>query len=407
MLRHVVPVLGALTLYVAAPAQEIAKGLYLDGWVDTIFTVVDTPNALPDTTTQAYPYNTESISTDFSASASLKVGYTVAERVKAKMNLWFRNDGSKLDMREAFIAVDLGNNMSWTIGKFINHLGWISAEPTGLFRVNGSTIGYGAFYGANDPLGTGLGWSDSEGNFGVTGYVTNGYYNAKDGDNVTSVDNGLIKPKNDLGLGLDVTAYFGADKASNVNLEFAYDDNGSTATRTYGRYGYKYQVGLNTTVKPGGKTGALTLGAELLYVTSQYADTNPITAKQENGNQGGALAMANYVLPNMDKWPMSVTGMYQRIEPALSSDSGSTWNTFGIDAKDGKPYYSNTKSASNELSLALLTNPLGDTDFGLNFEIAHAFKDGGANDPAVYPVGVDDPANGVTTVAIEAIAVIP
>ena len=91
----------------------------------------------------------------------------------------------------------------------------------------------------------------------------------------------------------------------------------------------------------------------------------------------------------------------------MGTDSVSTFTYYGKDVVDGKPFYSNNRVATNELSVALLTNPLGDAGFGLNFEVAHAFLDGGARDNTYYPVYADDARHGVTTVAVEAIAVIP
>lgn len=135
MLRNLVPALGALALCSAAPAQEIAKGLYLDGWVDTVFSVVNQPNYIPT----GAAFSQQDASTDFYAKASLKVGWNVTDRVKTKVNIWFNNGdtafagattaGDNIYMREAYIAVDAGNGITWTIGKFINHLGWTSAEP--------------------------------------------------------------------------------------------------------------------------------------------------------------------------------------------------------------------------------------------------------------------------------------
>jgi len=377
MLRKLVPALGVLTLCAAAPAQEIAKGLFLDGWVDTIFTVVDTPYPA-DVDANGNPigpatYSTRDASTDFSATASLKVGYKIADRVSAKMNLWFNTGDSSFTAREMFVNVDLGNNATWTMGKFINHLGWIAAEPTGLYRVNGSTIGYGGtFYGANDPIGTGLGWTDPNGIFGATAYVTNGYFDGKDGNNADSVDNGVSQKKNAVGLGLDLVANVGPDKATNLNLDFAIDSNLTPD--------YTYILGLNATSKLRGKDDPVKLGAEIIAKVTQNGGGS---TGGDSLNTLGFLGMVNYQLPEgSNKVPMSVTMMYQRIDNDFNGSSGGPG---GADI--------------NEVSLALLTNPFGSSSFGLNFEAAYAFID---TDPNSAGSG-----DNVTTVAMEAIVVIP
>ena len=376
MLRKLVPALGVLTLCAAAPAQEIAKGLFMDGWVDTLFTVVDTPYPVPANNPE---YSQRDASTDFLAKASLKVGYKVADRVSAKINMWYNTNGADetpFTVREMFINVDLGNHVTWTTGKFINHLGWISAEPTGLFRVNASTIGYnGTFYGANDPIGTGLGWMNSQANYdlGATVYVTNGYFNEKDGSNADSVDNGTQK-KNAVGLGLDLVANVGPDKETNLNLDFAIDPNLNPA--------YTYVLGLNATTKLRGKDDPIKLGAEVIAKVTQNGGGS---ASGDSVNTLGMLGMVNYQLPeNSKQIPMSVTAMYQRID-----------NDF--DGSNGGPAARENRDNINEISLALLTNPFRVSNFGLNAEVAYAFVDGNPNSAN----------DNVTTVALEAIAVIP
>ncbi|MCK6491218.1 MAG: hypothetical protein L6R48_23450, partial [Planctomycetes bacterium] len=82
MRTALVPAL-ALLASATLPAQEIAKGLFIDGWVDTVLTVVDTPRYVPFAT----PFSQQAASVDFSAKASLKVGWQVTDRVKTKINL--------------------------------------------------------------------------------------------------------------------------------------------------------------------------------------------------------------------------------------------------------------------------------------------------------------------------------
>jgi hypothetical protein len=403
-----------ITLAAAVPAAEIAPGLTLDGWVDTTFRVVNTPNYLPNATLpsgviQVNPYSGSSPSTDFASRAALTAGYTIAERVQANIGLWFNNDGSAVELREASIVTDLGRGLAWQIGKTYNHLGWIAGDPTGLFRVNESTIDYtGVFYGAVDPLGTSLAWTSPAEGFTAALFITNGFYNDKDGDNLTSIDNGSIQAKNDLGFGLDLIGRFGADQASEINLECAWDAHGG-AQREGGKNGPKYQVGLNTTIKPAGEADPLTLGAEIIALATAYDDLDGNLARpgQTTRQEVGVMAMASDQVRQQSSWPMALTGMYQRMDPYWDSTGPSTWTSDGVALKDGRPYYHNDRVAVNEVSLGLLTNPFQDTAFALNFELAYAFVDGGAANPAVHPVQPTDPRDGVTTVAIEVLAVIP
>jgi hypothetical protein len=427
MLRNLVPALGALALCSAAPAQEIAKGLYMDGWVDTIFNVVNQPNYIPTNAA----FSQQDASTDFYAKASIKVGWNVTDRVKTKVNVWFNNGdsafagatsaGDNVYMREAYVAVDAGSGISVTGGKFINHLGWTAAEPTGLFRVNSGIIAAG-FYGNNDPIGAKLDWANAGGDFAATALVTNGFYRAKDGNNTASVDNGSIQAKNDLGLGLDLTYNFLKDKASNLNFEVAWDQHSSTpltgVNPIYGyqywtsKPGYVYQYGLNTTIRPGGKDGALMLGGEVIYKVSQNEDRDRYSSTRHNREDLAWGVLANYALETAT--PMSVTAAFNQVNPYFNGQAGSAgYATFvGNDPNslNKTEYWTYNAAVVNEIALALLTNPFKDSNFGLNFEVSHLLVEGHNVTPNAPNIGgqpTHDPRDNQTTFSIEAIAVIP
>lgn len=428
MLRNLVPALGALALCSAAPAQEIAKGLYLDGWVDTVFSVVNQPNYIPT----AAAFSQQDASTDFYAKASLKVGWNVTDRVKTKINLWYNNGdaafagattaGDNFYMREAYIAVDAGNGITWTVGKFINHLGWTSAEPTGLFRVNPGIIAAGTvtgFYGGPDPIGTTIGWANAGGDFAGLVSITNGFYRSKDGLNSASVDNGTIQGKNDLGIGLDLTFNFLKDKASSVNLEMAWDQHSSTPVTApnptwSGKAGYVYQYGLNTTLKPGGKDGALMIGGEVIYKVSQSEDRDNFASTRHNREDLAWGLLANFALDTAT--PMSVTAAFNQVNPFFGGHGGNGFyaNFVGNDpnANNFTQYWTYRGAVVNELALAVLTNPFKDSNFGLNFEIAHTLVEGHTVTPNApsnpfQGQATREPGNNQTTISIEAIAVIP
>lgn len=425
MLRNLVPALGALALCSAAPAQEIAKGLYLDGWVDTIFSVVNQPNYIPSATN----FSQQDVSADFYAKASLKVGWNVTDRVKTKINLWFCNGdrdfagampaGESFLMREAYIAVDAGNGITWTVGKFINHLGWTSAEPTGLYRVKPGIIFTSGFYGGSDPIGTTIGWSNAGGDFSGLVSITNGFYRAKDGLNSASVDNGSIQAKNDLGLGLDLAYNFLADKASSVDLEFAWDQHSSNPVTGINptwtaKPGYVYQYGLNTTIKPGGKKGNLMVGGEVIYKVSQSEDRDNFSSTRHNREDLAWGFLANYALDTAT--PMSVSFAFNQVNPFFDGHGG---NSFYAEYQGKDPnaqnftqYWTYRGAVVNELALAVLTNPFKDSNFGLNFEIAHTLVEGHTVTPNApsnpfQGQATREPGNNQTTISIEAIAVIP
>lgn len=428
MRTALVPAFALLTS-AALPAQEVAKGLFIDGWVDTVLTVVDTPRYVPFAT----PFSQQDAAIDFSAKASLKVGWQVTDRVKTLVNVWFNNGDANaagfataadnVYLKEAFLSVDAGHGLTWVMGKFANHLGWVAGEPTGLYRVNYGII-TGTFYGANDPIGATLAWSDEGGNLTALVGLTNGYWRAKDGQNSASIDNGSIQPKNDLGIGIDLQANFGKDQASYAALEFTYDAHASSpvsvqrlvdpVTGTWATItpttGAVWQIGFNSTVKPGGKAGALTLGGELVWQERREEDSNPYPDANYDRQDLGALLMANYAIEA--GIPLSVTAMWQHVNPYVGGRGGSRYDTM-ISMMPGTvdEVWTSNAAAVHEFALALLTNPFGDSNFGMNLEISHKLVEGStvqavAPSPLVRQV-TRDPRHGETVFALEAIAVIP
>jgi len=99
----------------------------------------------------------------------------------------------------------------------------------------------------------------------------------------------------------------------------------------------------------------------------------------------GFLAMANHTIPEM-AFPMSVTLMLQHV---TSEDE-----TAGTTTAEGDV---------TEVALALLTNPTGDSHYGLNAEVAYSM---GSRDIGTFAsTGTDEEKS--LSVALEAIAVIP
>jgi len=365
-LRTLVPILGAIALTsTPALAVDVAKGLTIGGWVDTILYVSDT-NAEDDDLSERSE-NAPGIG--FTASASLKVGWQVTDALSAKMNLWFNPGTDSLNMREAYFTWAFAPELSWTMGKYINHVGWTSAEPTGLYRVNGGIIT--SLYGAIDVIGTALAYAPKDSAFGGSLHIVNGYFQGEDAGNnigIGNPDRSLTRENTDLGFGLDLNFNFGEGLVNNINVEGIYDMSGADAgADEIG--GDVAQVGVNATIK---SVNAFVFGAELIYRST--SDSAPAESMPQQTDLG-AMVLANYALST--KTPMSITGQASYVTNEVDGDEDET--------------------TTMELAAALRTNRLGNTNFGLNFELAYQNQ---------APAGGGDDVNGVTF-SMEGLVVIP
>ncbi len=384
-LRYVVPALGALA-FIAAPATaaDLGKGLSLSGWADTTFTIGD--NNTSDVSGTARKES--SPGQGFYAEGSIKVGWQVTDAVKAKINLWFSPDVAPAQLRESYFAWSFNPDWTWTMGKYIDHLGWIAAEPTGLYRINNSTIGYLALYG-NDVVGTAISYAEKDSPFSASFHVVNGYFTAEDAYSRIYTTNSFGRENRDLGFGLDLVWTKGP---VSVNLEAAYDVHSTNAfpftlgagTPANGLGGSVAVVGLNTTIKP---VDPLTLGAEIMYgmkAKDKLANKTTVDGTKATRLQG--LLSATYALQGTGI-PMALTGQVQAISQKGDVVGGGS-----------KP-----KSDAVELSVALLTNPVKDTNFGLNYELAYSTTK--TKYIALAP-GAKDKVNAIQF-AVEGLIVIP
>ena len=338
-LRNLVPAL-ALAAVTAAPAMaaDAVPAVSFNGWVDTILAIGD--NDADDSALTAK--DEESASIRFTAQASLKANWKVTDALSAKVNLWFDPGSEGLNMREAYFAWAINDTVTWSMGKYIDHIGWLSAEPTGLYTVNNSLIGYLETYG-NDVIGTSIKVAPKDSPFSGEFHITNGYYTASDALNGGPSDN---RENTDLGFGLDLILALG-DKAT-LNLEFAYDmasdQNAGALPNTANLGGDVFLVGFNATVTP---VKPLLIGAEIQYVTAGQGEDAAGADLGEDIDRIQGLLLANYAIEGASI-PMSVTGMVQYV----TIDNGGLEDEARIGA-----------------AVALLTNPLGSSNFGLNFEL--------------------------------------
>lgn len=334
-LRNIVPAL-ALAAFTAAPAMaaDVMPAVSFEGWVDTIFTISDDDQDDVATTAK----DEESLALRFSAQASIKANWKVTDALSARINLWFDPDASEVTMREAYFAWALNDTVTWSMGKYIDHLGWLSAEPTGLYTVNASLIGYTETYG-NDVIGTSIAVAPKDSPFSGSFHVTNGYYTAIDATNNGPSDN---RENTDLGFGLDLIFVVG-DKAS-INLEFAYDMASDTNAGGDDLGGDVFLVGLNATVTP---IKPLMIGAEIQMMSVGQGETDAGADIGEDSDRLQGLLLANYAIEGASI-PMSVTGMLQYV--TIDNNAAEEETRIGG-------------------AVALLTNPLNSSNFGLNFEL--------------------------------------
>jgi hypothetical protein len=348
-LRHIVPALGLMALTSApALAADAMPAVSFEGWVDTILSYSSDDIEDDDAGTEK---DEEADTLRFSGVASLKANWKVTDALTARVNLWFNagdrfngtDDGAtvsgstNVNMREAYFAWALNDTVTWSMGKYIDHIGWIAAEPTGLYTVNDSLIGYLSTYG-NDVIGTSIAVAPKDSPFSGSFHITNGYYTAIDATNDGPSES---RENTDLGFGLDLTYSFG-DKG-NVNLDLAYDMHSDRGTADMG--GDVFLIGANATIIP---VKPLTLGLEVMYEMTD--DSDPAPAGGDAVDRLQFLVLANYAIEGAPV-PMSVTGMIQyiEIEPDGAADPE---QRLGVSA-------------------ALLTNPLTSSNFGLNFELGY------------------------------------
>jgi len=130
----------------ALPAAEIADGLTMDGYVDSVSSVADADDAVnPD----------GDVVIDFTAFAQFDVEYRVGDEITARMELSYDEDGFDEDnFEEAHVTWALGEQVGLIAGKFENWIGWEGADAPELYRVNPAWVTSGGTIATNgDPVG--------------------------------------------------------------------------------------------------------------------------------------------------------------------------------------------------------------------------------------------------------------
>lgn len=357
MLSRTLLVLSASAGLSSLMAQEIASGVFLNGWSNNVLTWAHDPS-LTEGGGSLGAENYDSL--DFSTAAKLMVDWTVNTQVSGRMSIRFNDvggdnvaeqDGAYLT--ESWVMIQANEKTSVTMGKFTNPFGWQGPDPTDLNRV-----GYGltvAYYGDNDPLGVSVVYV--AGNLIGCLQVTNGFFLPIDGTNAGSVNSNdpavNEHKRHDLGLAADFTLK--PDEGDNfANLEFAWDPSSSTNAGG-GFKGNVFQTSVNGSYYPAEK---LLLGGEIIYRSSQNSvvtDDGSLAAQQDIA----WMATATRTLNTDEKlFPMAATVMFSADNQDFVGDSDAS---IPVD---------------NQIAVALLSNPYGSINFGLNLEYQYQWAEG-------------------------------
>ena len=163
-LRFVVPALGLIALSATVTsAQEIAKGVTLDGYVDTIFT--GTTNTGSNQASRDV-----ASTTDFKATAVAKVGWTINDKARTMFSLKSTddNDTNTVTLYEGYGTFTAADGLEISAGKSLTPFGYYSGYATGLPTVTtsltqanlytGNAVGAWASYNVNEDVSIRLWW---------------------------------------------------------------------------------------------------------------------------------------------------------------------------------------------------------------------------------------------------------
>jgi hypothetical protein len=415
--RRLAPTLAAVAVFCAPASAADRDSLVLSGWSDNILNVADDDYTTNSPTTAK---DDAAARIGFSTNASLKADWTVASRMHARINLWLINtignglptptngyanpQSTVVALRESYLAVDLEDGWSWWAGKYINSIGWIGAEPTAIYRVNPSTIGYTqALYG-NDVVGTAIACRPKGAPISASLHVVNGFFDPLDTYNNNQIFGHPTSNREnfDLGYMLDFAWLFGRaqsdNKPSNLDFELVYDPHGGANTTAAGqRAGTAVQAGLNGTIRAGELpwNKDLTLGGEVIWrdvaTATQEVGGTVVHVDGTHTEDFGWMLLGNLNIGGgsslgVFKMPASLTLSFQQ----FTTD----WRAAGRGESDATEY-----------AVALLTNPLDNKNFGMNYEVAwDTWQNRNPNRTTGNPF---DGTDNAWVLSVEAIAVIP
>ena len=355
-LRSIVPALGLIACPLTiSSAQEIAKGVFLNGWVDSVFSSTVTENA--------------ATTNDFGTASDVQVGWDINERISATLNLRSDSEFNAFTPAEAYGSVKASERLTLSAGRSYGPFGYFANEPTGLLTVIPALTT--RLYPIN-PSGTWAVYEVSE-QITITGIIADGFAN---GDGVNTLGQPTGKPlsvdghndPNDVSYGLDI-AY---NPIERVGLHIqGYVDPSAGGDDAKGHAGSVLFVAVNSQYKD----DQLTAGGEFIFRSVEnYAQPG-----QPSNNIAWAVFLS-HTLP-VELCPMALTiqaNEFHQDKSKLSANVAAEHDFRG--------------------QLALLTNPLNSAQFGLNCEV---FYD--STDPKIKGVDAIDSFGA----AIEGLFVIP
>jgi hypothetical protein len=332
-------ILAILTLpYVSVGAQEIAKDLSLSGWVDSSFTA---------TTSDA---DGAASTTDFAASSLLRVGWQAHERISATIAISSNPDNDDVfELSEAYGTVTANEQWSFSSGKSYGPFGYYAAEPTGLNTIQ--TALSVELYTIN-PTGVWATWTPTA-EWTIMPVVAQ-QFTEPDRNRAASVSPGL-----DVAFAPNETWVFNGEVFIDPSAGALAAANDSRGDLWYASFNLQFSQ------EP------WTAAAEIIY---QLVENAGADNTEDQGNLTWA-AFVTYQLPETP-FPMSVSAQVSQLVLAETRDDLSvlTANTVA-------------KSTATLGQLALLTNPLESTAFGLNFEAFIRTDDAGGTAEKVTAFG--------------------
>ena len=335
-IRFVVPALGLIALSAtAASAQEIAKGVTLDGYLDTIATA---------TTNDSGTSNKTPSTTDFSAEAVIKVGWSLADgKINSLVSTRTTNDQGSLALAEAYASIKATPEVTVSAGKSYGPFGYYSGYATGLTTINYAlTVN---MYTVN-PVGAWLAYAPNE-KVTVTGILADGFSGQNNFNPATTPSvngaykfNGAAYKASKAGTvspGVDIV--FNPSPELSLNVEGYLDPSA-------GVDGAIYFGGFNIQFKK----DAILAAGEVLYMVNEGGKDG----KSDSSSLSWA-AFVTYTLPADAPFAGAVTGQLSQYSPSktLTADS----------------------DTMTKVQLALLTNPLTISQFGLNYELFYVMDD--------------------------------
>jgi hypothetical protein len=320
-------------------AQEIAKDLSLSGWVDTSFTATGTDS------------DTDVSTTDFAASSLLRVGWQATERISATIAVRSNADNNDaFELNEAYGTVVANDQWSFSSGKSYGPFGYYAAEPISLNTIQ--TALSVELYTIN-PTGVWATWTPTA-QWTIIPVIAQQFTEPQRARSAS------------LSPGLDVA--FAPNDVWGFNGEVFVDPSGGAIADANDSRGDLWYGSLNLRFKQ----ESITAAAEVIYQLVENAGEDNT---KDQGNFTWA-AFVTYALPETP-FPMSVSAQVSQLVLGKTRDDLTLTTANVVEEK-----------MASLAQLALLTNPVGSTDFGLNLEGFYRSDDAGGTSKEVGSYGV-------------------